>query len=424
MRCHSSPRPASAAILPAASLHVVFAEGAVGRPGQRRDGVRRRVLTPPAGGRHLAGRPCAAFSKRRTSTNARSRGSMDRLSVLREAYTACGPRLATAGSRVLGKLHPPGSAASASVSLASRGRARSRMRDGRGTRSVAAGQEWPRCGYDDWRGKRGNTPRTTGSIATMDIAELLAFSVKNKASDLHLSAGLPPMIRVDGDVRRINIPALDKQVHALVYDIMSDKQRRDYEEFSRSTFRSRSRPGALPRQRLQPEPRRRRGVPHHPPRCSPRGPGLPAHLQGTDRPAAGPDPGHRPDRFGQVDHARGDARPRQQERVCHILSIEDPIEFVHTAQKCLINQREVHRDTHGFNEALRSALREDPTHPGRRNARHRDHPPRPDRGRDRPPGVRDPAHLQRGRPSTASSTCSRRARSRWCARCCPNRCAR
>src|ERR1700743_3844037 len=64
----------------------------------------------------------------------------------------------------------------------------------------------------------------------MDIAELLAFSVKNKASDLHLSAGLPPMIRVDGDVRRINIPALEhKQVHSLIYDIMSDKQRRDYE---------------------------------------------------------------------------------------------------------------------------------------------------------------------------------------------------
>src|SRR6185295_5584908 len=71
----------------------------------------------------------------------------------------------------------------------------------------------------------------------MDIAELLAFSVKNKASDLHLSAGLPPMIRVDGDVRRINIPALDhKQVHSLVYDIMSDKQRRDYEEFLEVDF--------------------------------------------------------------------------------------------------------------------------------------------------------------------------------------------
>ena len=74
----------------------------------------------------------------------------------------------------------------------------------------------------------------------MDIAELLAFSVKNKASDLHLSAGLPPMIRVDGDVRRINIPALDhKQVHALVYDIMSDKQRRDFEEFLEVDFSSR-----------------------------------------------------------------------------------------------------------------------------------------------------------------------------------------
>jgi twitching motility protein PilT len=71
----------------------------------------------------------------------------------------------------------------------------------------------------------------------MDIAELLAFSVKNKASDLHLSAGLPPMIRVDGDVRRINIPPLEhKQVHSLIYDIMSDKQRRDYEEFYETDF--------------------------------------------------------------------------------------------------------------------------------------------------------------------------------------------
>jgi len=71
----------------------------------------------------------------------------------------------------------------------------------------------------------------------MDITELLAFSVKNKASDLHLSAGLPPMIRVDGDIRRINIPLLDhKGVHALIYDIMNDKQRRDYEEFLETDF--------------------------------------------------------------------------------------------------------------------------------------------------------------------------------------------
>ncbi len=71
----------------------------------------------------------------------------------------------------------------------------------------------------------------------MDIAELLAFSVKNNASDLHLSAGLPPMIRVDGDIRRINVPPLEhKEVHALIYDIMNDKQRRDYEEFLETDF--------------------------------------------------------------------------------------------------------------------------------------------------------------------------------------------
>src|SRR3979411_2276940 len=65
----------------------------------------------------------------------------------------------------------------------------------------------------------------------MDIAELLAFAVKNKASDLHLSAGLPPMIRVHGDVRRINLPPMEHEdVHAMVYDIMSDQQRKTYEE--------------------------------------------------------------------------------------------------------------------------------------------------------------------------------------------------
>ncbi|MCB1980102.1 MAG: Flp pilus assembly complex ATPase component TadA, partial [Burkholderiaceae bacterium] len=71
----------------------------------------------------------------------------------------------------------------------------------------------------------------------MDITQLLAFSVKNKASDLHLSAGLPPMIRVHGDVRRINVDALDhKTVHAMVYDIMSDSQRKTYEEFLEVDF--------------------------------------------------------------------------------------------------------------------------------------------------------------------------------------------
>ena len=65
----------------------------------------------------------------------------------------------------------------------------------------------------------------------VDVAQLLSFAVKNNASDLHLSSGLPPMIRVDGDVRRINVPPLDHaQVHDLIYDIMNDKQRKDFGE--------------------------------------------------------------------------------------------------------------------------------------------------------------------------------------------------
>ena len=71
----------------------------------------------------------------------------------------------------------------------------------------------------------------------MDITELLAFAVKNKASDLHLSAGLPPMIRVHGDIRRINLPPMEHEdVHAMVYDIMSDAQRKMYEEHLECDF--------------------------------------------------------------------------------------------------------------------------------------------------------------------------------------------
>ena len=99
----------------------------------------------------------------------------------------------------------------------------------------------------------------------MDITQLLAFSVKNKASDLHLSAGLPPMIRVHGDVRRINVDPLEhKQVHDMVYDIMNDSQRKTLRGNAGVRLLVRDPgPGALSRQRVQPEPRRGRRVPHH-----------------------------------------------------------------------------------------------------------------------------------------------------------------
>ncbi len=197
----------------------------------------------------------------------------------------------------------------------------------------------------------------------MDIGELLAFGVKNGASDLHLSAGLPPMIRVDGDVRRINVPPLDhKTVHDLVYDIMNDKQRKDYEEFLETDF-SFEVPG-LARFRVN-------AFNHH------RGSGavfrtIPSDilsLEQLNAPKIFKEIADTPRGVVLVTGPTGSGKSttlaamidhKNNSEYGHILTVEDPIEFVHQSKKCLINQREVHRDTLGFNEALRSALREDP----------------------------------------------------------------
>jgi len=197
----------------------------------------------------------------------------------------------------------------------------------------------------------------------MDIAELLTFSVKNGASDLHLSAGLPPMIRVDGDMRKINVPALDhKTVHGLVYDIMNDKQRKDYEEFFETDF-SFEIPN-LARFRVNAFNQNRgagavfRTIPEEILGLEELGtPGIFKEIADTPRGlvlVTGPTgSGKSTTLAAMIDYINN-------KQYAHILTIEDPIEFVHESKKCLVNQREVHRDTLGFNEALRSALREDP----------------------------------------------------------------
>ncbi|MHA6492049.1 type IV pilus twitching motility protein PilT [Pseudomonas borbori] len=197
----------------------------------------------------------------------------------------------------------------------------------------------------------------------MDITELLAFSAKQGASDLHLSAGLPPMIRVDGDVRRINLPALDhKQVHALIYDIMNDKQRKDFEEFLETDF-SFEVPGVA-RFRVNAFNQNRgagavfRTIPSKVLTMEDLGMGE-VFRKITDVPrglvlVTGPTgSGKSTTLAAMLDYLNST-------KYHHILTIEDPIEFVHESKKCLVNQREVHRDTLGFSEALRSALREDP----------------------------------------------------------------
>ncbi len=197
----------------------------------------------------------------------------------------------------------------------------------------------------------------------MDITELLAFSAKQGASDLHLSSGLPPMIRVDGDVRRINLPAMDhKQVHALIYDIMNDKQRKDYEEFLETDF-SFEVPGVA-RFRVNAFNQNRgagavfRTIPSKVLTMEDLGMGE-VFRKITDVPrglvlVTGPTgSGKSTTLAAMLDYLNNT-------NYHHILTLEDPIEFVHESKKCLVNQREVHRDTLGFSEALRSALREDP----------------------------------------------------------------
>ncbi|WP_017431291.1 type IV pilus twitching motility protein PilT [Vreelandella jeotgali] len=197
----------------------------------------------------------------------------------------------------------------------------------------------------------------------MDITELLAFSAKQNASDLHLSAGLPPMIRVDGDIRRLNVPAMDgADVRKLIYDIMGDRQRRDYEEHLEVDF-SFEVPG-IARFRVNAFHQARgagavfRTIPNEVLSLEDLGLGevferlssLPRGLVLVTGPTGS---GKTTTLAAMLDYINN-------QRYEHILTIEDPVEFVHTSKRCLINQREVHRDTWSFADALRSALREDP----------------------------------------------------------------
>ena len=197
----------------------------------------------------------------------------------------------------------------------------------------------------------------------MDISELLAFSVKNKASDLHLSAGLPPMIRVHGDVRRINLPPLEhKDVHGMIYDIMNDGQRKDYEEMLECDF-SFDIPG-LARFRVNAYNQERgaaavlRTIPSKilslaDLNCPPIFADLALKPRGLVLVTGPTGSGKSTTLAAMVNHFN-------ETEYGHILTIEDPIEFVHDSKKCLINQREVGPHTLSFNNALRSALREDP----------------------------------------------------------------
>ena len=197
----------------------------------------------------------------------------------------------------------------------------------------------------------------------MQITDLLAFSVKNKASDLHISTGLPPMIRVHGDVRRINLPAANQeQVFDMITDVMNDNQRKIFQQnletdfsfelpniarFRVNAFMSNRGPAAVFRtipstvltlEQLQ-------------------APKVFEKISDTPRGlvlVTGPTGSGKSTTLAAMINYINENHP------AHILAIEDPIEFVHQSKKALVNQRELHEHTHSFANALKSALREDP----------------------------------------------------------------
>ena len=197
----------------------------------------------------------------------------------------------------------------------------------------------------------------------MQITDLLAFGVKNKASDLHLSSGLPPMIRVHGDIRRINLPEMNaEEVGHMVTSVMNDLQRKNYQQnletdfsfelpnvarFRVNAFNTNRGPAAvfrtIPSKVLTLDdlkaPRIFQKISENP-----RGLVLVTGPTGSGKSTT---------LAAMINYVN-------ETQSSHILTIEDPIEFVHESKKCLINQRELHEHTHSFANALRSALREDP----------------------------------------------------------------
>ena len=197
----------------------------------------------------------------------------------------------------------------------------------------------------------------------MDITQLLTFGVQQNASDCHLSSGEPPMLRVNGDLKKLDQPALSKEeVHALVYDIMNDAQRKSFEESLECDFSFEM--GGLARFRVNVFMQRRgegavfRTIPTK--ILTLEELGMPSILKQLCEKEKGlilvtgpTGSGKSTTLAAMVDHLNNTYEG-------HILTIEDPVEFVHASKKCLVNQRELGPHTHSFANALRSALREDP----------------------------------------------------------------
>jgi len=197
----------------------------------------------------------------------------------------------------------------------------------------------------------------------MDISELLIFMVENKGSDLHISAGEPPVVRIHGDMRKIEMPPLDRDtVHNMIYEILNDQQRKTFEETLELDFSFAL--GNIARFRVNVFKQNRgeaavfRTIPTKIPTFEELN--LPKVFMDIARLEKGLVLVTGPTGSGKSTTLAAIIDFINTEQKGHILTIEDPIEFVHPSKNCLVNQRELGPHTKSFANALRSALREDP----------------------------------------------------------------
>lgn len=197
----------------------------------------------------------------------------------------------------------------------------------------------------------------------MDISEILTFTKEQGASDLHISSGEPPIIRIHGDVRKIDMPLLSKeQVHTMLYDVLNDQQRKVFEEKKEIDFAidlkgiARFRVNAFYQSRG--EAIVFRTIPTKVMTLEELG--LPKILADLTEKSKGLVLVTGPTGSGKSTTLAAMVDYINQREKCHILTVEDPIEFVYEPKMCLINQRELGAHTYSFANALRAAMREDP----------------------------------------------------------------
>ncbi len=197
----------------------------------------------------------------------------------------------------------------------------------------------------------------------MDILELLLFGKKENASDVHISSGEPPMIRIHGEMRKLDAPPLPREeVHNMLYGILNDQQRKSFEEFHELDFAIALTEAGRFRINAFLQSRGESIVFRTIPTVIP-------SLEQLNMPKIVGDLTKKEKGLVLVTGPTGSGKSTtlaamidliNREEKCHILTVEDPIEFVHQSKNSLVNQRELGTHTHSFANALRSALREDP----------------------------------------------------------------